>query len=170
MPTRPYNLYLGNKMLEKPYFNAPWFDGAAAVLRRISDVRLVFNPAEHDRANGFEPLNCPNGSAAEAEVAGFNRRETLRADWSWIAKFSNSMIVGPEWMESTGAKSEVACHHALGLPVWEYRDFVLNWKDPDALQALVVRPLRPVFTASPVMAVPGLDDPDDGGFFCDCHG
>jgi hypothetical protein len=163
-----YSLYLGNKMMGIPFFNAPWFDSAAALLRKIPSVRMVFNPTEHDRANGFEPLNCPGGSAEEAEAHGFDRRATLRADWAWIAKFSTGMIVGPDWMESTGAKSEVTCHHALGLPVWEYQDFVLNWEDSDLLE-LAVRPLRPVFMPTRVPVGPH-EDPDDGGFFCDCHG
>jgi hypothetical protein len=164
-----HNFYLGNKMMDIPCFNAPWFDATEAVLLSIPTVAGVFNPAAHDRKHGFEPLSCPNGTAEEARLHGFNRNQTLAADWSWIALNSTGMIAGPDWMESTGAKSEVACHHALGLPVWEYQDFVLNWSDPAALTQLLVRPLRPVFAAVHVPVGPH-EDPDDGGFFCDCHG
>lgn len=161
-----YNLYIGNKMVGIPYFNAPWFDDAYKALRKIPRVALLFNPVEHDRANGFEPMDCPLGTAEEAAAHSFDRRKTLAADWSWIAKYSTGMIAGPNWMESTGAKSEVACHHALGLPVWELDVFLRNWDKP-YLSAVVLPPL----TAWPRVSMPLADDePDDGGFFCDCHG
>jgi hypothetical protein len=164
-----HRLYLGNKMTEVPYFNAPWFDMAELELLKIPTVIQVFNPAEHDRNMGFNPMVCVRGSKEESEAAGFNLREALSADWEWIAKFSTGMVVGPDWMSSKGAKSEVGCHQALGLPVWEYQDFVLNWSDPAALTRLLVRPLRPVFAPVHVPVGPH-EDPDDGGFFCDCHG
>jgi hypothetical protein len=156
-------------MTEIPYFNAPWFDLAEAVLRRLPTVTDVFNPAEHDRRMGFNPMLCPHGSKEESRAAGFDVHAALKADWAWIADYSTGMVVGPDWMQSPGAKSEVVCHHALGLPVWEYQDFVRNWADPDALTRLLVRPLRPVFAPVRVPAGPN-EDPDDGGFFCDCHG
>ena len=53
------NLYLGNKMVGKPYFNAPWFDLTAAALRKYTGIHDVFNPADEDRRMGFEPMKCP---------------------------------------------------------------------------------------------------------------
>jgi hypothetical protein len=113
------NLYLGNKMVGKPYFNAPWFDATADRLRAIPGVDGVFNPAEEDRRTGFEPMSCPLGTTDEARRAGFDRRRALGADWLWIACYSNGLIVGPDWETSTGTISEVAAHQALNLPVWE---------------------------------------------------
>jgi hypothetical protein len=113
-------IYLANKMMDIPYFNAPWFDITATEIRRfVPEVVEVFNPADEDRKMGFEPMNCPNGTAEEAAKFGFNRRKTLLADWSWIAQNSDGLIIGPDWKKSTGAISEVGCHQALGLPVWE---------------------------------------------------
>jgi hypothetical protein len=164
-----HRLYIGNKMVGIPYFNTPWFDMADRELLKIPTVIQTFNPAEHDRsALGFDPMRCVHGSVEESEAGGFNRRTALRDDWTWIATHSTGMIVGPDWMESTGAKSEVACHHALGLPVWEYDVFLKCWNSPElwSLSSLV-SPL----TAWPRVSMPLVDDePDDGGFFCDCHG
>lgn len=164
-----HRLYIGNKMTAVPYFNAPWFDMAELELLKIPTVIQVFNPAEHDRKMGLNPMLCVNGTKEESEAAGFSARKALAADWAWIAEFSTGMIVGPDWMSSIGAKSEVACHHALGLPVWEYGTFLNYWNHP-ALWGpeLMVHPLRPVFT--PFTPAPvAVEEPDDGGFFCDCH-
>lgn len=117
------NLYLGNKMVGIPFFNAPWFDMIAMKLRMTSGIESVFNPADEDRRMGFDPMKCPNGSEEESRVNGFDRRRALGADWGWIASFSDGMIAGPDWESSTGTISEVACHQALGLPVWEAQVF-----------------------------------------------
>lgn len=143
MRTRCYqrnSLYLGNKMTGKPYFNAPWFDASAAVLHTFPTVRAVFNPAQHDRQMGFEPMHCPNGSSEEAEAAGFVARDALGADWLWIARSSDAMIVGPDWHDSPGTISEIACHQALRLPVWEFPVFCAYW-DKDHLFELALPPV-----------------------------
>ena len=117
------NLYLGNKMTKVPYFNTPWFDETASKLRKVTTGQ-VFNPAEWDRLRGFDPMQCPNGTIEEAAAAGFELRAALGADWEWIAKFSNGLVIGPFWATSKGTISEIACHQALGLPVWEAGQFL----------------------------------------------
>lgn len=117
------NIYLGNKMSGVPYFNAPWFDRIAAELLEMPRVTHVFNPAQHDRDQGFDPMSCPSGSLNEARAAGFNPRAALGADWAWIAEHSNGMVVGPDWRDSPGTLSEIACHQALRLPVWQWQHF-----------------------------------------------
>src|ERR1700756_5942574 len=112
------NLYLGNKMTGIPFFNAPWFDSTAYDLRQLPGVTSVFNPADEDRRRGFEPMSVPSGDINEAKAAGFVAREALGADWAWIAEHSNGLIIGPQWASSKGTVSEIACHQALGLPVW----------------------------------------------------
>jgi hypothetical protein len=120
-------------MQGKPYFNAPWFDLTTFNLRNVPGVANVFNPADEDRKMGFEPMMCPNGTAEEAIEFGFNRRRTLKADWSWIADNSDGLIIGPDWETSTGTISEIACHQALGLPVWESRIFFKLYDEIDRL-------------------------------------
>lgn len=162
-----HRLYIGNKMTEIPYFNAPWFDHAEASLRQIPTVLDSFNPAHHDREAGFDPMSCPHGSRAESTAAGFDLHAALKADWSWIADHSTGMIAGPDWMRSPGARSEVCCHHALGLPVWEYDVFLRNWDKPHLYQ-MVIPPMKPVL-ATLIVDGPEPGD-DDGGLLCDCHG
>lgn len=160
-----YNLYVGNKMTGVPYFNAPWFDETAQHLRTIPSVYRVFNPAEHDREMGLDPMLCPTGSQSEVIAAGgLPLRSVLGADWAWIAEHSNGMIVGPDWPRSMGAKSEVACHQALGLPVWEFAVFACNWASPE-LESMTIPPLMPGWPFAP--AIMGTGEEDDG-LVCDC--
>ena len=122
------NLYIGNKMTDMPFFNTPWFDETAAKLRQVPGTGQIFNPAEWDRMRGFDPMKCPRGSIEEAREAGFDLRTALGSDWEWIAKYSNGLIIGPEWDTSKGTISEIACHQALGLPVWEAELFFTGVK------------------------------------------
>jgi hypothetical protein len=143
MVTEFGNLYLGNRMSGVPFFNAPWFDKNAEILRKIPGVTSVFNPAEHDREMGFEPMNCPEGSREEMRTAGFHPRYALGFDWSWIARQSSGLVIGPDWRESPGTISEIACHQALRLPVWSLAQFLCSWRE-DAIfsYAYTLSPLR----------------------------
>ena len=163
----PKHLYVGNKMVGVPYFNAPWFDHAEKQLLTYPRVKKVFNPAENDRDNGLDPMKFPTG---ELEYNGthFDRREALLQDWTWISKHSTGMVAGPQWMDSTGTISEIACHQALGLPVWEYRDFLLFGHDDTKL---IHRVMGPVIELS--YRVKQLRDLEaweltDDGVVCDC--
>lgn len=124
-------LYLANKMVGVAEFNFPWFDASAALLREIPLVTEVFNPAEEDRKLGFDATGLL-GTEEEAIAQGFDRRRTLGMDWHWIAARSDGCVVGPQWHHSSGARSEVACHQALGLPVWSLEDF-LHYQGDEAM-------------------------------------
>ena len=115
-------LYLGNKMVGKDGLNSGWFDAAAAELRALGHE--VFNPAEHDRNMGFEPKDFKGRTFDDLAASGFDRRAALLADWTWIGHNSEGMVAGPDWMNSPGTLSEIVCHQALFLPVWEYAVFM----------------------------------------------
>lgn len=117
-------LYLANKMTGIPFFNAPWFDKTADEIRSLNFVKEVFNPTDADREMGFDPMACPKGSLTEAATAGFDLRKALQTDWDWISRYSNGLVIGPDWKTSRGTISEIACHQALNLPVWTYQWFM----------------------------------------------
>ena len=121
-------IYLGNKMVGKDALNSGWFDAAAAKLRVLGNE--VFNPAEHDRNMGFEPKDFKGRTFEELAASGFDRRAALLADWTWIGHNSEGMVAGPDWMNSPGTLSEIVCHQALFLPVWEYDVFLEHHDDP----------------------------------------
>lgn len=97
------------------------FDDAAINIRGMGHV--VFNPADHDRANGINPGPTDRGTYDEC-INGFSRRDCLTADLAWIMAESEGMVVLENWPDSPGAKAEIAAHHSLFLPVWEYLDFI----------------------------------------------
>jgi hypothetical protein len=159
-------LYLGNKMSGIKFFNAPWFDETARALWELPVVATVFNPAEHDRHMGLDPMQCPNGSPEEAVEAGFDVARALAADWHWIASFSDALIIGPDWRSSPGTISEIACHQALRLPVWQAGDFLNLW-NADELWHKILPPLSSVAAKLRV----GTRDPEDDdydGLVCGC--
>jgi hypothetical protein len=117
------SLYLGNKMTGVPFFNAPWFDKTAKRLREVPGVDNVFNPAQHDRELGLDPMLCPSGDAEEARSFNVPAGKCLYDDLTWIYEFSKGMVVGPDWRTSSGTITEIAFHQALRLPVWEAHMF-----------------------------------------------
>ena len=108
-----------------PYFNAPWFDAATLELMSLPGVKEVFNPAQHDRERGLDPMACPTGSQEEARSQSPKHilADVLMADWTYIAYKADIVVIGPQWTDSKGAISEVACAQALGKPVYEYQVF-----------------------------------------------
>lgn len=144
-------LYLGNKMVGIENFNAAWFDDTEQRLLALPIVDTVFNPAQHDRDEGFLPEGLA-GTLAELKDAGFDRRAALTFDWQWIGTHSDGMIVGPDWKNSPETISEVACHQALFLPVWPHDVFITNWESLQ-LRKLALKPILQV----------GCD-----GLTCDC--
>ncbi len=143
--------YIANKMAGIPFFNAPWFDEAAAALRALG--LEVFNPVEHDREMGFEPMSCPTGTFEEAAGHGFTLANALVADWTWIGTKADTVVLGPLWMNSPGAISEAACIQGLRKPAFEYDVFVEHFDDP-GLPAWKLPPIMelggPVVLGSPV--------------------
>jgi Domain of unknown function (DUF4406) len=116
-------LYLGGKMVGIPGLGFEAFDEGAALLRILGHT--VFNPADHDRDNGFDPGNEYLGTYADIDASGFNRREALRADLNWIMLNSQAMILVDEnWVTSPGTIAEIAAHQSIFLPVFMLTDFL----------------------------------------------
>jgi len=149
------NIYLANKMNLIPFFNAPWFDESAARLRALPGVEEVFNPVEHDRNMGFEPMSCPSGTFEEAAGHGFELKDALLADWTWIATKADCVVLGPDWWHSPGAISEAACIQGLRKPAYEYEVFCRIYPlSPRELQQYSLPPIMelggPVALGTPV--------------------
>ena len=106
------------------HFNAPAFDAAAFLLREAGHE--VFNPAENDRENGFDPSGM-SGDATEAASAGFDLRTALKQDLSWICDHAEGVALLEGWENSKGARAEVALAKALGIPAdrdWKWTAMV----------------------------------------------
>lgn len=116
--------YLANRMSGVPQFNYPWFDAAASRLR-AQGIDVV-SPAELDDPETRKAaLASPDGSFGSGTVNGETWGDFLARDVKLIADSGiDAIIVGPEWMDSKGAKLETFVAFQLGLPVLAFPDLI----------------------------------------------
>lgn len=112
--SEPIRAYLCGAMRFQPEMNFPAFHRAAAQLRALG--LTVFNPAEHDEANGFDPTGM-TGFEDTPEL-GSHIRQALAADLEWICRHADVVVCLEGWADSKGARAEVCTAEALSLPVW----------------------------------------------------
>ena len=109
-------IYVGGPMRGIPEFNFPAFNAATEKLR--SEGHVVFNPAERDiEAHGVD-ISKGNETGCEvtaAEQHGFNLREALCDDLTFICLHADAIALLPGWEKSKGATAELATARALGL-------------------------------------------------------
>ncbi len=107
-------LYLAGPMRGIPLFNFPAFDEAA---RAFASRFEVINPANLDRAKGFDPTTLPEGYAWQnLEAIGFDLREAVRRDVDAILS-CDAIFMLEGWERSTGARAEHALAVWLGLDI-----------------------------------------------------
>lgn len=142
-------LYLAGPMTGIADFNYQAFYEAATQLRMAGHT--VFNPADNDISNGFDPRGM-SGDPAEAAANGFSLRETLKQDLSWICDRAEGIALLEGWEESKGARAEVALAKALGIPAerdWRWRMTAMGGKflpKPEGIsfklgQGIVIEPV-----------------------------
>lgn len=115
-------IYVAGPMRGIAEFNFPAFHGAAAALR--AEGHEVFNPAERDIEHHGVDISKGNATGCEelaAKQHGFNLREALCDDLTFICLHADAVAVLPGWEKSKGAQAEVATANALGLRVFEYK-------------------------------------------------
>lgn len=100
-------IYLAGPMRGIPEFNFPAFHAAAKLLRYRGNE--VFNPAERDEQEGFNPKEHPAGDMTKALEGGFSLRKALAADTEYICLHADAIAMLPGWEHSGGARAE----HAL---------------------------------------------------------
>jgi hypothetical protein len=117
VPPRVPRVYVAGPMRGIPNFNAPAFDQAATVLRELGYE--VCNPLDRDRRyHGNRVTESATGDVEEvARKTGFNLRDALTWDMTYIAQQADAIAVLPWWEDSRGARAEVALAHALDIAV-----------------------------------------------------
>lgn len=111
---RAVRVYLSGPMTGYPLFNFPSFDAAAENLRaRGYDV---VNPADMDRAAGFDPAKLPSTTNwhKPGDLPGFDLRETIRRELDAIQS-CDAIYTLDGWEFSRGACAEKAVADWLGL-------------------------------------------------------
>jgi len=115
---RKRHIYLAGPMRGLPKFNFPAFDAAAAKLR--SEGHDVFNPAECDRERMGVDMSERSRSGSETQAMrkyGFDLREALLADLTYICATADTVAVLPDWENSMGVAAELATARALNLDI-----------------------------------------------------
>jgi Domain of unknown function (DUF4406) len=115
-------VYLAGPMKGIPEFGFPAFREAAEWLRGEHYIEEVFSPAEYDLERGFDPLKSE-------EEQGFNLRETLLEDLTWIIRNADAVILLPGWGDSKGVRAEARTADAIGIPVYEYEEMRRGFMD-----------------------------------------
>jgi hypothetical protein len=102
-----------------PHFNYPAFDKAAGMLRGLGHT--VFSPADHDRVKwGAEIGLSETGDVAEiTEQIGFDLRQAMIDDLTYVAFHADAVVLLPGWEDSDGAQAESMLALALGKQVLE---------------------------------------------------
>lgn len=111
-------IYLAGPMRGIPEFNFPAFHAGAEKLR--AQGHEVFNPAERDIEHHGADISKGNATGDEKQAAkehGFNLREALHDDLTFICLKADAIALLPGWANSKGAMAERATATALGLEI-----------------------------------------------------
>jgi Domain of unknown function (DUF4406) len=111
-------IYLAGPMRGIPEFNFPAFHSAADKLR--AEGHFVFSPAERDIEHHGTDISKGNVTGDEAIATkdyGFNLREALSDDLTFICLKADAIALLPGWENSKGANAERATALALDLKV-----------------------------------------------------
>ncbi len=113
-------LYVSGPMRGFPHFNFPAFHSAADRLR--AEGHEVFNPADPKNHRGNVDISVNNEAGDEAQAVrdyGFDLRDSLAIDLTWICRHAEGIALLPGWRDSRGAMAEYATAVALGLEIIE---------------------------------------------------
>lgn len=110
-------IYIAGPMQGIKDFNFPAFHEAAKTWR--DNGWEVFSPAERDiKLHGAAVGNAPTGNLNEIKDTGFNLRQALADDLTWIALNADAICMLKGWENSKGAQAEWALARALGLQIF----------------------------------------------------
>lgn len=138
-------LYIAGPMRGIPEFNFPAFDVATDLLATAGHYPI--NPADHDRANGFNPRGM-TGHEDLAEL-GFSLPDALTWDLQQVAE-ADGVAVLEGWEKSKGARAEVATALALGKLVAT----VTEWTYPEGQRTYIGEFAQGGFVSVPVRIDP----------------
>ena len=97
--------YLAGRMRGQDLYAFPVFDAVADALR--ADGHEVRNPADLDRARGFDPASLPPDHDWTQVPDGFDLHGCIREDIDCVL-WCDAVVLLPGWRKSTGARAEAA--------------------------------------------------------------
>ncbi len=114
-------IYIAGPMRGYKYYNFPAFDAAAERLRRLGFEPV--NPADADRALGFDPMTLPDDHNWNQLPQGWDIREVAKRCCEAVIG-CDGMVMLHDWSTSSGARAEVYLALWIGLP-----SVHLDWDD-----------------------------------------
>lgn len=107
-------IYLAGPMRGIVNYNFDTFDEVANALR--AEGHTVFNPADIDRENGFDPHQLPRSHDWSKLPEGMEIRDIVRRDLKALLECDAIWLL-PGWSFSRGAQAEFAVASWLGLEI-----------------------------------------------------
>jgi len=104
-------IYVAGPMRGIPYYNFPAFDKAANQLRE--EGHEVVNPADLDRANGFDAMTLPADYDWSKVPHGFDFGACVTRDIKSVRE-CDAIYMLADWEDSSGARAEYAIAEWLG--------------------------------------------------------
>lgn len=118
--------YLAYRMRGAPLYNFPWSHEVTAALR--AQGHDVWNPAEHDESNGFDP------AVSEPKPLAFY----MEHDLAEVCK-RPAIFLGRDWGQSVGACLEAFTACVLGKDIFEVTESRGSCRDENELSVGLLR-------------------------------
>lgn len=116
-------VYIAGPMRGYPKFNFPAFDAARDAIKALG--MAVVSPADLDRAAGFDSENQSDVHAVDGGVL----RACIMRDIDVIVNQATAIVLLGGWRKSKGVAVEVALAEFLGIPVYDYDQFMTMFSD-----------------------------------------
>jgi hypothetical protein len=106
-------IYIAGPMRGHKHYNFPAFDAAAERLRRLGFEPV--NPADADRALGFDPMTLPEDHDWNRLPEGWDINEVAKRCFDAVLGCSGMLLLNG-WQHSNGAMSEAALADWIKIP------------------------------------------------------
>lgn len=140
-------VYIAGSMRGIPFYNFPAFDKTAKTLRLLGYE--VVNPADMDRANGFDAMKLPADYDWNSIPEGFDFEDCVTRDIEAVRKCDAIFLLNG-WETSKGALAEKALAEWLGKDIW-YED---HYQKVDEIRARLMIPVSPKSAVPPNLVAP----------------
>ena len=120
-------VYIAGAMTGIPFFNFPAFDAAAARFRLCFGYAVI-NPADMDRAIGFDAMTLPANHDWYTFPPCLSFADCVTRDIEGVRR-CDAIYMLEGWTSSKGARAEFALAEWLGKKIW-YENETLPVEEP----------------------------------------
>lgn len=126
--------YLAGPMRGYKYYNWPAFDSARNILQRMGYQAI--SPADLDRVEGFSCFT------PQSHLDAGTVRKLFSNSVTHLLRDADAILLLKGWKKSSGARAELACAQAIGLPVYvldgeQVMPYVEDEPDGDLMEEVI---------------------------------